>query len=216
MIFRKLFRNYLRKNQRDIVFIGTVSDLITRIRREVRMLLTDDEASRIYWAVKSTEKINGEIGKVGVYQGGSAKLICEVKKDRNLYLFDSFEGLPKPNKLYDSRFHEGRLREPLENVKRYLIGYKNVYFYKGVFPDTAQAVKEKHFSFVHLDVDLYKSTLDCLRFFYPRMSKGGVLISHDYPSANGVKKAFDEFFEDKPEPIIRISIDQCLIVKTER
>ena len=68
---------------------------------------------------------------------------------------------------------------------------------------------------VHLDVDLYKSTLDCLKFFYPRVNKGGIIISHDYPSVNGVKKAFDEFFKDKPEPIIRVSYNQCLIVKIE-
>lgn len=46
------------------------------------------------------------------------------------------------------------------------------------------------------------------------MTKGGVIISHDYPSAAGVKKAFDEFFKDKPEPIIQISGSQCLVVKT--
>jgi len=213
--FKKFLKNYLRKNQKEIVFIGEVSDLISRIKREVEMSLSNDEASRIYWAVKSTEKIDGEIAEVGVYRGGSARLICEVKGDKNLYLFDTFEGLPKPHEIYDDGFHEGGAKESLENVQQHLVGYRNIYFYKGVFPDTAQVVKDKHFSFVHFDVDLYKSTLDCLKFFYPRVNKGGIIISHDYPSVNGVKKAFDEFFKDKPEPIIRVSYNQCLIVKIE-
>ena len=218
VVFEKLFGNffkkYLKKKRKDIVLIGEPSYLINKIKEEVKMLLSDDEAVRIYWAVKSTKKIDGEIAEVGVYQGGSAKLICEVKNAKNLYLFDTFEGLPEVNEVDNVEFYKGAMKEPLENIKYYLREYKNVYFYKGIFPDTAKIVESKYFSFVHLDVDLYKSTLDCLDFFYPRMSKGGIIISHDYPSAEGVKKAFDEFFKDRPESIIRVSINQCLIVKT--
>jgi len=46
------------------------------------------------------------------------------------------------------------------------------------------------------------------------MNKGGVIISHDYFGSPVVKKAFDDFFKDKPEPIIEMSGTQCLIVKT--
>jgi len=91
--------------------------------------------------------------------------------------------------------------------------YKNVHFYKGLFPATAGSVKDKKFSFINLDVDTYESTLNCLKFFYSRMNRCGVIISHDYISATGVRKAFDEFFKDKPEPIIELSGSQCLIVK---
>ena len=52
------------------------------------------------------------------------------------------------------------------------------------------------FSFVHLDVDLYQSTKDGLAWFYPRLNRGGILISHDYSNADGVRKAFDEFFAE--------------------
>ena len=70
--------------------------------------------------------------------------------------------------------------------------------------------------FVHLDLDIYQSTLDALGFFYPRLTKGGILISHDYRrlSAPGVKKAFQEFFANKVEPVVLLWDTQCLIVKT--
>jgi len=75
-------------------------------------------------------------------------------------------------------------------------------------------LKYKKFAFVHLDVDLYQSTQDCLEWFYPRMSRGGVIVSHDYLSATqGVKRVFDEFFADKPEPILELSGSQCLVIK---
>lgn len=41
----------------------------------------------------------------------------------------------------------------------------------------------------------------------------GVLISHDYLLAKGVKAAFAEFFVNKPEPVIELTGDQCLIVR---
>ena len=65
-----------------------------------------------------------------------------------------------------------------------------------------------------MDVDLYESTKAGLEFFYPRMSRGGIIMSHDYPSLNGVLKAVTEFFADKPDPVIDIAGgEQCLIVK---
>ena len=60
---------------------------------------------------------------------------------------------------------------------------------------------------------LYEGTLDCLRFFYPRMVAGGVIISHDYSILTGVKRAFDEFFADKPEGVVELPTTQCMVVK---
>lgn len=72
----------------------------------------------------------------------------------------------------------------------------------------------KKFCFVHLDVDLYKSTKDCLEFFYPRMVRGGIILTHDYNYVfKGVKKAYNEFFANKPEAVIKLADYQALMVK---
>ena len=190
-------------------------DMINNIKREVDMLLENDEAYYIYMAVKNTEKIKGDIAEVGVYQGGSAKIICAANNEKSLHLFDTFEGIPSLDAIDSVNFHEGQFACPLDVVKNYLSQYEKIFFYKGTFPDTSVPVIDKKFSFVHLDVDTYPSTLNCLKFFYPRMSQGGIIISHDYLVA-GVRKAFDEFFVDKPDPIIELLSSQCLIVKTSR
>jgi hypothetical protein len=177
------------------------------------MLLYDNEAYQIYMSVKRTRKIAGDLAEVGVYKGGSAKLICEANAEKPLHLFDTFEGIPKVDEIDESLFYRGQFSSSLEEVKNCLKEYKNTHFYPGLFPDTAKPVKDKKFSFIHLDVDTYQSTLSCLQFFYPRMNRGGIILSHDYIHAAGVRKAFDEFFEDKFEPIIEMSGTQCLIVK---
>jgi len=191
-----------------------VLDLIRKIKNENEMLLGENEAYQIFMAVKRTQKINGDIAEVGSYRGGSAKLICEAMGSKTLHLFDTFEGLPELCHIDDPKhFQKGNYTASFEDVKNYLKKYRNVHFYKGLFPSTADPIKDKKFSFVHLDLDLYEATLASIKFFYPRMNRGGIIISHDYISVPGVRKAFDDFFKDKTEPIIEMSGSQCLIVK---
>jgi len=191
---------------------GRAFDLIRQVRKETGMLLADIEAYNIHMAVRRTEKVPGDIAEVGVFRGGSSKIISESKGGRALYLFDTFEGLPKADRI-DRSFHKGQFAASFEEVKDYLKAYPDVHIYKGWFPKTADPILDKAFSFVHLDVDIYESTRDCLGFFYPRMSRGGIIISHDYFNSDGVRKAVDEFFADKPEPVIEMPGSQCLIVK---
>ncbi|MDE1919421.1 MAG: hypothetical protein KGH56_01845 [Patescibacteria group bacterium] len=108
----------------------------------------------------------------------------------------------------------GEYAASLESVQKVMGGIENVSYYKGLFPGTSKPIENKKFSLVHLDLDLYRATHDSLVFFYPRMNKGGVIISHDYYGCPGVRKAFDDFFADKPEPLITQAASQVLIVKT--
>lgn len=187
---------------------------LKKIRSDTELLLEDIEAYHIYMASKITQKVPGDIAEVGVYKGGSAKIICSAKGDRALHLFDTFAGLPKVDEVDQVwPFYEGKFAASYENVKAYLAQEKNVFLYKGLFPDTSDPVKDKQFSLVNLDVDTYESTQKCLEFFYPRMSTGGVIISHDYLTVPGVRKAVDEYFADKPEPVVETAGSQCIVVK---
>jgi hypothetical protein len=150
---------------------------------------------------------------VGVYQGASARLLCEAKGDQTLHLFDTFAGLPKSSEQDRNVHGEKQYACSLEAVQAYLGKQSHVYYHKGLFPDSAADLPETSFSFVHCDVDLYESTLACLKYFYPRMTKGGVILSHDYSILAGVKRAFAEFLADKPEAPIELPSTQCMLVK---
>jgi O-methyltransferase len=191
-----------------------IIDLIRQLKRENALMMLDNEAYQIFMAVTKTGKIEGDIAEVGVFRGGSAKLIREANRKKTLHLFDTFEGLPSVEAIDQPQFNKGQFAASFDRVKSYLQEYKDVHFYKGIFPSTAAAVEHKTFSFVHLDVDTYESTRSCLEFFYCRINRGGIILSHDYISAAGVRRAFDEFFADKVEPVIEMSGTQCLVVKT--
>lgn len=193
-----------------------VRELIKQIRGETDFLMNDDEAFRLYWLVESIKNPSGDLVEVGVFNGASAKIICEAKGERELHLFDTFEGLPEVDPTIDGAMTKGLYKAELGKVQQYLTNYKNVHFHKGLFQATVWNIdgfSNKQFSFVHLDVDLYVTSVECLLFFYPRMMKGGVILSHDYPITPAVKKAFDDYFEIKPEPILRVAEKQCIIVK---
>lgn len=189
--------------------------LIKEIRREDRLLLCrPSELFMLHSMAAGQISVPGDYAEVGVCRGATAKLMCEAKGQKDIHLFDTFSGLPGASKV-DVRFHAGMFSAQEQAVRNRLAKYSNVHFYPGTFPSTAAAVQDKQFAFVHIDVDIYESTRDCLEFFYPRMSPCGVIMSHDYPSsAVGVKKAFDEFFSDKRETVVNLPMSQCMVIKS--
>jgi hypothetical protein len=104
---------------------------------------------------------------------------------------------------------------PEDRVRANLVGLDPVAIHKGWIPSGFSDVEEVTFSFVHLDVDLYQPTLDSLQFFYPRLPPGGILLCDDYGfvTCPGARKAMDEFFADKPEPIIQSPSGQGFVIK---
>ncbi|HEY5123422.1 MAG TPA: TylF/MycF/NovP-related O-methyltransferase [Ignavibacteria bacterium] len=195
-------------------FRKKVIDLIKQIKKENKIVLRLNEAYQVYMLAKASNKIDGDFAEVGVFKGGSAKLICEAKKNKSLHLFDTFEGLPKLFEMDDKvMFQKGVMKVNIDDVKNYLKDYSDVYFYKGLFLNTADPIKDKKFSFVNIYVDIYESTVSCLNFFYERMNKGGIILSHDYIDVASVKKAIDDFFKDKHETVIELSGSQCMIIK---
>jgi hypothetical protein len=92
----------------------------------------------------------------------------------------------------------------LESV-RALVGEQSVRYVQGYFPETSgQIPDDTRFCLVHIDCDLYQPISSALDFFYPRLVPGGYLIVHDYtsPDWTGAERAVDDFFLDKPEPVI--------------
>jgi hypothetical protein len=194
--------------------------LFDRLQKGKLLIQTFNDAYNVYHFCGRTARVPGDVAEFGVFKGGTARLLCEVKGSRPLHLFDTFDlfgGMPAVQKGIDIH-RQGDFKEAkLNDVKTLLADFPDVNFYPGFFPDSAKSLGERNtrFSFVHLDVDIYQSTLDGLKFFYPRLSPGGMLVSHDYRflQCKGVRKAFDEFFSDKPESVLELWDTQALVIK---
>ena len=190
---------------------------VRKLKKRRDMNITPLEAIQLIALVRATVKLGGCMAEVGVYRGGSARVIRAADELRSLHLFDTFEGMPEPastdTKQLRGGFRGGQFSWSLEDVRNYLADCDKVHFHKGLFPATGEAVKDEKFSFVHSDVDLYSSTRAVLEFFYPRMLRGGIIVSHDFATCRGVREAMEEFFKDLPEPVIELPGDQAMVVK---
>jgi len=161
-----------------------------------------------------TKDIVGDVAEVGVYKGGSSYLLCEQNPTKKVYSIDTFEGMPETDKTVDAHNKWDFRDTSLDGVKSLLSPFSNVEFIKGVFPrENSEVLADKKFSLVHLDVDIYSSEIECLNYFWPKMSIGGILVIDDmfYKSTMGATKAVFEFFDCTK--IRQVAAGQCYIIK---
>lgn len=179
-----------------------------------RSLLSTDEAFILHELASAQTTVPGDFAEFGVYEGASASLLCTVKDDHTLHLFDTFEGLPASARNGENGvFHKGQFIGTLPHVRRKLADCRNVRFHPGLFPDSTSGLEDLRFSFVHLDVDLHDATLAGLDYFYPRLLPGGIILTHDFSIIPGVAQAFRTFFTDRPERIIEFPTTQAMIIR---
>jgi hypothetical protein len=170
----------------------------------------------VHQLLKLTESVQGDTAECGVYKGATSYLICQAENGipRTHFIFDSFEGLSQPTTEEGNYWTKGDLATSLERTRANL-PFPNVSYHKGWIPDRFEDVADRRFAFVHIDVDLGQPTLDSLKFFYPRMNRGGIIVCDDYGflTCPGATKAFDEFQLGKPEKIIAPPCGGGFIVK---
>lgn len=155
-----------------------------------------------------TENIPGDFIETGVWRGGAtifmkAMLQAMEDKQRLVWVADSFEGLPKPDKEkyaadeFDTHYKMKELAISLETVKKNFQKYDllddQVRFLKGWFKDTLPTAPIKSLAVVRLDGDMYESTMDGLVNLYPKLSVGGYIIIDDWNAVQGCKKAVNDY-----------------------
>lgn len=121
----------------------------------------------------------GAIVEVGVYRGGSAWHLAQLARQqgRQLYLFDTFEGMPEAGPL-DVANPVGKFADTSAEAVQALI--PDARLVKGVFPQSLQDVRLPLVGFVHADADNYAVTKAILAEMPRRMVKGGIIVFDDF------------------------------------
>jgi hypothetical protein len=159
------------------------------------------------------EGVRGDLAELGTYKGNTATLLAAMARrmGTTAWILDTFEGFNAGDLTGIDADHRMEFADTSLEAVRALVGEDNTRYIKGYFPDSAsQMPDDLSFSLVHIDCDLYVPIAHALTYFYPRLVPGGYLIIHDYGSLdwNGAEKAVDEFFADKPEPVVPLT-DGC-------
>jgi hypothetical protein len=168
--------------------------------------------------------VPGDFAECGVWRGGSVlAMILTLQElgseDRDVYLYDTFEGMTAPSEHDVSeaqgpalatweeargqearpwsewfgadKFNEAAVRQTITST-----GYpeERLHFVRGPVEETLPNRAPAHLALLRLDTDWYESTRHELEHLYPRLSGGGVLIIDDYGHWEGCKRAVDEYF----------------------
>lgn len=139
------------------------------------------------------ENVPGAAVELGVYRGFFARCINQLLPERELYLFDSFEGF-RENAGASESFQAAHANTGIEKVLAIMPNPENIIVKPGLFPESLNGLEEQ-FCLVSLDVDFEETTLAGLQYFWPRLAKGGYLLLHDWgsPKLPGVAKALARY-----------------------
>lgn len=129
--------------------------------------------------------IKGSVAEIGVSKGEFAQKINLLFPDRNLYLFDTFEGISSEDKSRALEMGWGEKQyaldekgTPVEEVLQIMPCKEKCIVKKGYFPESFDL--EEELAFVSLDIDFYDSINSGLEKIYPYLSKGGYIMVHDF------------------------------------
>ena len=151
----------------------------------------------------------GCVVECGVWRGGMMAGIAEVLgADRDYFLFDSFEGLPRAREDLDGAwvvawqkdttspayYNNCTAAQEEAAAAMKLSGTPSFSLVKGWFNETLpRFVPPSEIAILRLDGDLYESTRVCLENLYPHVAPGGIIIIDDYSSWNGCARAVHEY-----------------------
>jgi O-methyltransferase len=178
----------------------------------------------------SRNDLKGAIAECGVWKGGSMMavaltLIDEGDTGRDLYLYDTYEGMSEPTaedvsfdgelaaKILDKTpkgqgfWCYSSLEEVAENIRSTGYPMDRVHFIKGMVEETIPHQNPPALALLRLDTDWYESTKHELKHLFPLLAEGGTLIIDDYGHWQGARKAVDEFLEALPEKYFLHRID---------
>lgn len=186
----------------------------------------------------SARGIPGAFAECGVWRGGSVLamilVLQELGEEREIYLYDTFEGMTEPTdadlsafdppalqtwrdsvaadggarpwgELFDATVYgEEQVRELLTGT-----GYprERLHLVRGPVEETIPGTLPGDLALLRLDTDWYESTRHELVHLLPPLARGGVLIVDDYGHWQGARRAVDEYFATEHPPLLLNRID---------
>jgi hypothetical protein len=207
-----------------------------------RLVATIDAVTHV---VRSN--IGGSLVECGVWRGGNVLAMLLTLQglgvdDRDVYLFDTFEGMTQPTGADTSRFDDAAtttwahaqaagkrvwdqwfkpetvgLAAVEALLKNTEYPQERLHFVAGGVEDTLPAGAPTDIAVLRLDTDWYESTWHELVHLYPRLRPGGVLLIDDYGHWDGARRAVDEYFDENgARPLLaRTDYSGRLVVKPE-
>jgi predicted O-methyltransferase YrrM len=208
----------------DITIDPRFHDAAERMVKAKRTMLGYDRLFTLWQAAVNVAPLGLPVVEIGTFRGGSAALLAEGLAAANaacdVHVVDTFAGhIDATITAHDSDEHFGGkfANTSYEDVQAFLAAYPGMHVHQGNAATVIAGWPDRRYGLVHIDVDLYGPTLECLRYFGPRLAEGGVLVMDDYesPTCPGVSLAVHEYLSAGPRfQQWRLHAEQMLLIKT--
>lgn len=169
------------------------------------------------WAASHAARLDGDFVECGVNRGGLSRAIVEsldwAALDRDFYLLDTYGA-------FDPRFPPADANywnygDSYEAVKSSFAGFPRIHVVKGPVPDTLDQVPSARIAYLHIDMNTTVPEIEALRYFWPKLVKGGVLLldDHGFRGHEQQRAAHKAFAAENGFSILSLPTGQGLAIK---
>jgi O-methyltransferase len=185
----------------DLQTYGVARDLRGRLWDEGYTMLSSRRGRALFRLARRLDRegVAGALVDCGVWNGGSTILLGVAAPEREVWAFDSFEGLPEPGPLDGeaSRAFAGECVGAEEKLRAGFAAYADparLHVRRGWFEETIPPAVEEvgPIALLHCDGDWYESVRVTLDAFYPLVVPGGYVVIDDYGTWPGARRATRE------------------------
>ena len=176
------------------------------------------------WAARQALQLDGDFVECGVLTGFSMGVVCEYTgfgaKERQMYLYDTFEGIPaaynsenRSNATYERMNREAL--SILDLARTRFADYDNVHLVPGIVPESFGRACPRRIAFLHIDMNAAASEIAALDKLFPRVVPGGYVILDDYgwTGYRAQKLAEDAWFAAHGHQVLELPTGQGLVIK---
>ena len=194
-------------------------------RAQPHTLLDMFRAKQILDHARAALELPGDFIECGVADGGISLLLAclleEMKSDKRVFVCDSFQGLPTPDRRVDKDYAAGEFAVSADRV-RAMLNREGVLdrcvIVEGWFEDTLpNLAPELRLAFAHIDCDLYHPALTCLKHLSPRLQAGAPMVFDDYlDGSEGIFRAVNGHVAVTGEQVRLGPTCQATVIQGER
>jgi hypothetical protein len=156
-----------------------------------------DRFELLKYSISQISIKDGLILEFGVYKGETINFIADLLKDKTIYGFDSFEGLPE---TWRFDFEKGTFKIDKIPTVRQNVKLIKCWFHE-TLPKFISEIGKTPVSFMHIDCDLYSSTKVVLENLKNKMAEGTIIVFDEFFNYPGWKqgeyKAWMEFVSNE-------------------
>jgi len=176
---------------------------------------------QILWATHNCFKLDGDFVECGTGRGMMMSAALHSLENwnaanKNLYLCDTFEpfGIDPETGRNDKRFGvRDTYAKSLSDVEANFSEWKRINFVVGFVPDSLQSVVVEKVAFLHIDLNNAAAEAGALRYFWPKVVQGGIIVLDDYAQVLSQNHAMNVLAAELGFSILTTGTGQGIIVK---